>query len=62
MSNSSLLHYRAWQGEFRGAGWSVWPIARVAVAMIVLLDSFVAGAGMAQFFIRVVGVVEVDET
>jgi ABC-type transport system involved in multi-copper enzyme maturation permease subunit len=32
--DSRLLHYRAWRGEFRAPGWSVWPIARVAVTMI----------------------------
>jgi ABC-2 type transport system permease protein len=30
----SLLHYRAWRGEFRTPVWSVWPIARVAVGTI----------------------------
>src|SRR5438874_201760 len=31
---SSLLHYRAWQGEFRRPIWSVWPIARVALVVL----------------------------
>jgi ABC-2 type transport system permease protein len=31
---STLLHYRAWQGEFRRPLWSVWPIARVALAVL----------------------------
>jgi ABC-2 type transport system permease protein len=30
----SLLHYRAWRGEFRGPAWSVWPVARVAAGLI----------------------------
>lgn len=30
----NLLHYRAWRGAFQPAGWSVWPIARVALAMV----------------------------
>jgi ABC-2 type transport system permease protein len=29
-----LLHYRAWRGECRGPNASVWPIARVSLAMI----------------------------
>lgn len=31
---SSLLHYRAWQGTWRRPLWSVWPIARVALGML----------------------------
>jgi hypothetical protein len=31
---SSLLHYRAWQGAFRPPWWSAWPIARVAVGLL----------------------------
>jgi hypothetical protein len=31
---NSLLHYRAWQGQFHSAAWSVWPIARVALATL----------------------------
>ena len=31
---TSLLHYRAWQGEFRAPVWSAWPIARVALGML----------------------------
>src|SRR5438128_1543572 len=29
-----LLHYRAWQGSFRGPLWAVWPIARVALGTL----------------------------
>jgi len=29
-----LLHYRSWQGTFRSGIWSVWPIARVALATL----------------------------
>src|SRR5438105_232364 len=29
-----LLHYRPWQGSFRGSLSTIWPIARVAVGMI----------------------------
>ncbi len=32
--SSGLLHYREWHGQFRRAGWSIWPIARVALATI----------------------------
>jgi ABC-type transport system involved in multi-copper enzyme maturation permease subunit len=31
---STLLHYRAWQGEFHRPLWSVWPIARVALSVL----------------------------
>ena len=33
-SSLGLLHYRPWRGEFHPPAWSVWPIARVALAMI----------------------------
>jgi hypothetical protein len=29
-----LLYYRAWQGQFRRPLWSVWPIARVALGIL----------------------------
>ncbi len=32
--NVQLLHYRAWQGTFRRPVWAVWPIARVALGML----------------------------
>ncbi|HMF16890.1 MAG TPA: ABC transporter permease subunit [Gemmataceae bacterium] len=32
--SSGLLHYREWHGQFRRSGWSLWPIARVALATI----------------------------
>jgi ABC-type transport system involved in multi-copper enzyme maturation permease subunit len=31
---AGLLHYRPWRGEFRSPGLSVWPIARVSLAMM----------------------------
>ncbi len=31
---SNLLHYRSWQGDFLNPWWSVWPIARVALGML----------------------------
>jgi ABC-type transport system involved in multi-copper enzyme maturation permease subunit len=30
----ALLHYRRWQGEFHSPWWSVWPITRVALTML----------------------------
>jgi hypothetical protein len=30
----SLLHYRSWQGQFHRPLWSVWPIARVALGVL----------------------------
>lgn len=35
-----LLHYRAWQGEFRGSLWAPWPIARVALGMMFRRKAF----------------------
>src|SRR4051812_45300316 len=32
--STSLLHYRAWQGQYRRPLWSVWPIARVALGIL----------------------------
>ena len=32
--SSGLLHYREWHGQLRRAGWSLWPIARVALVTI----------------------------
>jgi ABC-2 type transport system permease protein len=29
-----LLHYRPWRGEYRGPNASIWPVARVSLAMI----------------------------
>src|SRR5208283_1417490 len=30
----SLLHYRAWQGAFHNPWWSVWPITRVSLGVL----------------------------
>jgi ABC-type transport system involved in multi-copper enzyme maturation permease subunit len=48
---ANLLHYRPWRGTFRGPAWSVWPIARVAVAMIFRRKLFwtVYGLGLVIF-------------
>jgi ABC-2 type transport system permease protein len=32
--STSLLHYRTWHGQFRRPLWSVWPIARVALTLV----------------------------
>src|ERR1043165_7503798 len=32
--STSLLHYRSWQGQFHRPLWSVWPIARVALGVL----------------------------
>ena len=30
----SLLHYRSWQGAFHSSWWTIWPIARVSLGMV----------------------------
>ena len=32
--DGSLLYYRPWRGNFRSAGWSIWPIARISLWMM----------------------------
>jgi ABC-type transport system involved in multi-copper enzyme maturation permease subunit len=32
--SASLLHYRPWRGDFQHTGYTVWPIARIALWMI----------------------------
>ncbi len=32
--NVQLLHYRSWQGSLRRPLWSIWPIARVSLALL----------------------------
>jgi hypothetical protein len=32
--SAGLLRYREWHGRFRGPFWSVWPVARVALGMV----------------------------
>jgi ABC-type transport system involved in multi-copper enzyme maturation permease subunit len=32
--STTLLHYRTWQGQFRSPLWSIWPIARVALTVL----------------------------
>ena len=36
----TLLHYRAWQGDFHSPWWSVWPIARVALGTLLRRKMF----------------------
>ncbi|HEV3256550.1 MAG TPA: hypothetical protein VG013_06715 [Gemmataceae bacterium] len=31
---ASLLHYRPWRGQLRDPAWSVWPIARVGLGLV----------------------------
>jgi len=35
-----LLHYRPWRGNFRAPGWSVWPVARVALGTLLQRKMF----------------------
>jgi ABC-2 type transport system permease protein len=48
-----LLHYRPWRGEFRGPNASVWPVARVSLAMIFRRRLFwgLYGLGMLIFLL-----------
>jgi len=50
--NINLLHYREWQGQFRWAGWSVLPIARVALATLLRRKLFwvLYAVGLLTFF------------
>jgi ABC-2 type transport system permease protein len=50
---ASLLHYRPWRGDLQGAGWSVWPIARVALGMLFRRKLFwvLYGLGLMVFFL-----------
>lgn len=36
----SLLHYRSWQGAFHSPWWTIWPIARVALGIILRRPMF----------------------
>jgi ABC-type transport system involved in multi-copper enzyme maturation permease subunit len=47
-----LLHYRPWRGQFHGTGMSIWPIARVALWMILRRKLFWAlyALGLLIFF------------
>lgn len=49
--SATLLHYRGWQGTFRGPMASVWPIARVALATLLRRRMFwvVYAAGLLLF-------------
>ena len=48
----TLLHYRAWQGSFHSPWWSVWPIARVSLGMLLRRKLFWAlyAFGLLLFF------------
>jgi ABC-type transport system involved in multi-copper enzyme maturation permease subunit len=45
-----LLHYRPWTGAFRDPGWSVWPIARTALSMMVRRKLFWVLYGLSLLF------------
>lgn len=47
----TLLHYRRWRGSFRGPAWACWPIARVALQMVLRRKLFwvVYGLGLMIF-------------
>jgi ABC-type transport system involved in multi-copper enzyme maturation permease subunit len=47
-----LLHYRAWRGQSHGALFSIWPIARVSLSMILRRKIFwgLYGMGLLFFF------------
>src|SRR5438309_1312143 len=47
-----LLHYRPWRGQFHGTGMSIWPIARIALWMILRRKLFWAlyALGLLIFF------------
>jgi hypothetical protein len=49
--SAALLHYRAWQGEFRRPLTAVWPIARVALLMLLRRRLFwvLYGCGLLLF-------------
>jgi hypothetical protein len=48
----SLLHYRPWRGRFHHAGYCIWPIARVALVMILRRKLFwvLYAFGLTVFF------------
>lgn len=37
---TTLLHYRPWKGDFHSPWWSVWPIARVSLGMLLHRKQF----------------------
>lgn len=58
----SILHYRAWQGQFHSPMWSVWPIARVALAALLRRKLFwlVYAAGLLLFLMFFFGTYLLD--
>src|SRR3954452_19396398 len=42
-----LLHYRPWRGKFHSPAWSVWPVARLSLAMVFRRKLFWALYGLA---------------
>jgi ABC-type transport system involved in multi-copper enzyme maturation permease subunit len=60
--STQLLHYRPWQGKLRSAGWSVWPIARVALGTLFRrrLFWFLYSAGLLLFLMFFFGTYLLD--
>src|SRR5207302_11248008 len=44
-----LLHYRPWRGKFHSPAWSVWPVARLSLAMVFRRKLFWILYGLALF-------------
>ncbi|MBI1915526.1 MAG: hypothetical protein HYS12_12445 [Planctomycetes bacterium] len=44
-----LLHYRPWRGQFHSPAWSVWPVARLSLAMVFRRKLFWVLYGLALF-------------
>jgi len=44
-----LLHYRPWRGRFRSSAWSIWPVARLSLAMVFRRKLFWVLYGLALF-------------
>lgn len=59
-----LLHYRAWRGQFNRPLWSIWPIARVALAMLLRRKLFwtLYAAGLLFFLMFFFGTYLLDWT
>src|ERR1700689_3514638 len=59
---TSLLHYRGWQGQFRGPLFAAWPIARVALATLLRRRIFwvLYSAGLLLFLMFFMGTYLLD--
>jgi ABC-type transport system involved in multi-copper enzyme maturation permease subunit len=45
----TLLHYRSWQGTFHSSWWTIWPIARLSLKMVLRRIMFWVLDGFASF-------------